>query len=43
MKKSTCTEKLDYELNSDQFQKIIGAKDEIVTNNEKQINNSLKQ
>ena len=35
MKKSTYSEKLDDVLNSDQFQKINGAKDEIVTKNEK--------
>ena len=38
MKKSTYREK-----RSDQFQKINGAKDEIVIKNEKQINNSLQQ
>ena len=43
MKKSTCREKLDYVLNSDQFQKINEAKDETVIKNEKQINNSLQQ
>ena len=30
-------------LNSDQFQKINGAKDDIVIKNEKQIDNSLQQ
>ena len=43
MKKSTYREKLDEVLNSDQFQKIDGAKDELVIKNEKQINNSLQQ
>ena len=42
-KKSTFMEKLDEVLNSDQFQKINGAKDDIVIKNEKQINNSLQQ
>ena len=42
MKKSTYREKLDEVLNSDQFQKIEVAKDEIVIKNEKQINNSLQ-
>ena len=36
-------EKLDKVLNSDQFQEINGAKDDIVIKNEKQINNSLQQ
>ena len=35
-------EKLDELLNSDQFHKINGTKDDIVINNEKQINNSLQ-
>ena len=43
MKKSTYMEKLDEVLNSDQFQIINGAKDDIVIKNEKQINNSLQQ
>ena len=43
MKKSTYREKLDDVLNSDQFQKINGAKDEIVIKDKKQINNSLQQ
>ena len=43
MKKSTYMEKLDEVLNSDQFQKITGAKDEIVIKNEKEINNSRQQ
>ena len=45
MKKSTYREKLDEVLNSDQFEKIDGAKDkdELVIKNEKQINNSLQQ
>ena len=43
IKKSTYREKLDDVLNSDQFQKINAAKDEIVIKNEKQINNSLQQ
>ena len=43
MKKSTYREKLDEVLNSDQFQKITGAKDDIVIKNEKQIKNSLQQ
>ena len=42
MKKSTYREKLDEVMNSDQFQKIEVAKDEIVIKNEKQINNSLQ-
>ena len=42
-KKSTFMEKLDEVLNSDQFQKINGAKDDIVIKNEKQINSSLQQ
>ena len=43
MKESTYREKLDEVLNSDQFQKIDGAKDQLVIKNEKQINNSLEQ
>ena len=43
MKKSNYREKLDEVLNSDQFQKIDRAKDEIGIKNEKQINNSLQQ
>ena len=43
MKNSTYRETLDDVLNSDQFQKINGAKDEIVIKNEKQINKSLQQ
>ena len=43
MKKSTYREKLDEVLNSDQFQKIHGTKDELVIKKEKQINNSLQQ
>ena len=43
MKKSTYMEKLDEVLNSDQFQKINGTKDDIVIKNEKQIYNSLQQ
>ena len=43
MKKSTYREKLDEVLNTYQFQKIDGAKDELVIKNEKQINNSLQQ
>ena len=43
MKKSTYMEKLDEVLNSDQFQKINKAKDDIMIKNEKQINNSLQQ
>ena len=43
MKKSMNSEKLDEVLNSDQFQKINGAKDDIVIKNEKQINKSLQQ
>ena len=43
MKKSTYREKLDWVLNSDQSQKIDGAKDELVIKNEKQINNNLQQ
>ena len=41
--KSTYREKLDEVLISDQFQKINGAKDEIVIKNEKKIHNSLQQ
>ena len=37
------TKKHDEMLNSDQIQKINGAKDDIVIKNEKQINNSLQQ
>ena len=40
--KSTYMEKLDEVLNSDQFQKINEAKDDIVIKNEKQINNNLQ-
>ena len=43
MKKSTYSKKHDEVLNSDQFQKIDGANDELVIKNEKQINNSLQQ
>ena len=43
MKKSTYRGKLDEVLNSDQFQKFNGAKDDIVIKYEKQINNSLQQ
>ena len=43
MKKSTDMEKLDAVLNSDQFQKINGANDDIVIKDEKQINNNLQQ
>ena len=43
MKKSRYREKHDEMLNSDQFQKINGAKDGIVIKNEKQINKSLQQ
>ena len=43
MKKLTCREKLDDVLNLDQFQKINRAKDEVVIEIEKQINNSLQQ
>ena len=43
MKKSTYREKFDEVLNSEQFQKINGAKDEIVIKNEKHIINSLQQ
>ena len=43
MKKTKYREKVDAVLNSDQFQKIDGAKDELVIKNEKQINNSLQQ
>ena len=42
MKKSTYREKLNEVLNSDQFQKIDGAKKELLIKNEKQINNSLQ-
>ena len=43
MKKSTYREKLDDVLNSDQFRKVNGAKNDIVIKNEKQINNNLQQ
>ena len=43
MKKSTYREKLDEVLNSVQFHKINGTKDDILIKNEKQINNSLQQ
>ena len=43
MKKSSYREKLGELLNSDQFQKIDGPKDELVIKNEKQVNNSLQQ
>ena len=43
MMMSTFMKKLDEVLNSNQFQKINGAKDNIVIENEKQISNSLQQ
>ena len=43
MKKSTYREKLNDVPNSDHFQKISWAKEEILIKNEKQLNNSLQQ
>ena len=43
MRKSAYRKKLDEVLNSDRFQKIIGAKDDILNKNEKQLNNSMQQ